>query len=250
MIINFILLKRIALIFNRMRVPYNDMSRIHAGLKDSFHTALETVLNESAFVDDRKGFGNAFAEYVGSTKCIPCANGTDAIYLALMALELKPKSRVAVPAVSYAATAMAVVYAGHVPVFIDVDETGLMDINKLKLETNLDCIIPVHLFGQCCDVEEIIKLGVSVIEDCAQAHGAKINGKHVGTFGVIGCFSFYPGKNLGALGDAGACITDDMSLATKMKRYASLGSTPENRYDHVSVGINSRLDCLQGLFLI
>lgn len=233
-----------------MKIPYNDMSRIHTELKPVFHTILDTVIDESAFVDDRKGFGQEFAKYVGSSKCITCANGTDALYIAIKSLELKYGSRIAVPAISYAATAMAVINTGNVPVFIDVDEsTGLMDISKLKLKQNLDCIIPVHLYGQCFNVLDIIDMGIPIIEDCAQAVGSKINDKHVGTFGSIGCFSFYPGKNLGAFGDAGACITDDIEMAKKMKQYASLGATPENRYNHVTDGINSRMDCIQGMIL-
>jgi dTDP-4-amino-4,6-dideoxygalactose transaminase len=233
-----------------MKVPYNDMSRIHVDLKSAFHAILDTVINESAFVDDRKGFGKDFATYTGASHCIPCANGTDALYLAIQSFDLKKGSRIAVPAVSYAATAMAVVNAGHIPVFIDVDKiTGLMDIESLEKENNIDCVIPVHLYGQCCDVIRIMKLGLPVIEDCAQAVGAKIHGKHVGTFGNVGCFSFYPGKNLGAFGDAGACITNDPELAVSIKQYASLGALSTNRYNHTVYGINSRMDCIQGMIL-
>ncbi len=233
-----------------MKIPYNDMTRIHKNLRPVFHKMLDTVIDESAFVDDRKGFNVDFALYTGAKHCVPCANGTDALYLAIKSLDLKPGARIAVPAVSYAATAMAVVNAGCVPVFVDVDATtGLMDLNKLETEADLDCVIPVHLYGQCCDVARILKLGIPVIEDCAQAVGATIDGKHVGTFGTVGCFSFYPGKNLGAFGDAGACITNSPWLATQIKQYASLGATPSNRYDHVTDGINSRMDCIQGMIL-
>ena len=233
-----------------MKIPYNDMSRIHSDLKPAFHAIMDTVIDESAFVDDRKGFGKDFAEYTGAKHCVPCANGTDALYLAIKSLDLKSGARVAVPAVSYAATAMAVLNAGCVPVFIDVDaKTGLMDINLLEKEEGLDCVVPVHLYGQCCDVVRILKLGIPVVEDCAQAVGAKIGGQHVGTFGNVGCFSFYPGKNLGAFGDAGACITNDPELAVSIKQHASLGATPSNRYDHRIDGINSRMDCIQGMIL-
>ena len=233
-----------------MKIPYNDMSRIHKDLRPVFHKMLDTVINESAFVDDRKGFGKEFAAYTGAKHCIPCANGTDALYLAIKSIDLKPGARVAVPAVSYAATAMAVVNAGCVPVFVDVDaKTGLMDINLLEKEEGLDCVIPVHLYGQCCDVVRILKMGIPVIEDCAQAVGAKIDGKHVGTFGEVGCFSFYPGKNLGAFGDAGCCITNECEVAVAIKQHASLGAMPSNRYDHRIDGINSRMDCIQGMIL-
>ena len=225
-----------------MKIPYNDLSRIHEPLKQSFHTALDQVLQTSGFVGDTQ-FAEEFKKYTGSEYCVTCNSGTDALYIAIKSLELTPGSRIAVPAISYAATAMAVVNAGHIPVFIDVDpETGLMLVDTVN---DVDCVIPVHLYGQCVDVKKLLNLGVPIIEDCAQAHGAS-----VGNDGVIGCFSFYPGKNMGALGDAGACITNDESLATKMKQYASLGSPKHNRYEHKTDGINSRMDGLQGLFLV
>lgn len=229
-----------------MRIPYNDLSRIHEPLKKSLHDALDRVLDTSAFIGDTH-FAEEFKKYTNSKYCITCNSGTDALYIAIKSLELNPGSRIAVPAISYAATAMAVVNAGHIPVFIDVDaDTGLMLVDSVK---DVDCVIPVHLYGQCVDVLKLLKLNIPIIEDCAQAHGATIDGKHVGTFGVIGCYSFYPGKNLGALGDAGACITNDESLSVKMKQYASLGSPKHSRYEHETDGINSRMDGIQGLFL-
>lgn len=225
-----------------MKVPFNDLTRIHKPLAEKFHTHLDTILETSAFVGDSK-FAEAFKEYTGSNYCVTCNSGTDALYIAIKALELPVGSKIAVPAVSYAATAMAVVNAGHRPVFIDVDEqSGLMLVDKV---CDVDCVIPVHLFGQTLDISPLLKLGVPIIEDCAQAHGA-----NVGKTGCIGCFSFYPGKNLGALGDAGGCITNDESLAIKMKRYASLGAPIDNRYNHISDGVNSRMDGLQGLFMV
>lgn len=229
-----------------MKVPFNDLSRIHGPLRQSFHESLDKILDTSGFVNDTT-FAEDFKTFTGSSYCVSCNSGTDALYIAIKALELKPGSKIAVPAISYAATAMAVVNAGHVPVFIDVDpETGLMLVGTVQ---DVDCVIPVHLYGQCVDVSKLLHLGVPIIEDCAQAQGAIIHGRHVGTHGIIGCFSFYPGKNLGALGDAGACITGNEALAVKMKQYASLGSPANDRYAHVSDGINSRMDGMQGLFL-
>jgi dTDP-4-amino-4,6-dideoxygalactose transaminase len=229
-----------------MKVPFNDLSRIHDPLRQSFHDVLDQILDTSAFVNDTT-FADEFKKYTGSSHCVSCNSGTDALYIAIKALELEPRSKIAVPAISYAATAMAVINAGHVPVFIDVDpETGLMLVDNVY---EVDCVIPVHLYGQCVDVSKLLHLNIPIIEDCAQAQGAIVDGKHVGTRGVIGCFSFYPGKNLGALGDAGACITNDEELAARMKRYASLGSPKNNRYTHTSDGINSRMDGVQGLFL-
>ncbi len=230
-----------------MKVPFNDLKRIHEPLKNRFHEILDTVLDNSSFVGDIN-FADEFSKYTGSNYGISCNSGTDALYIAIKSLELNPKSRIAVPAISYAATAMAVVNAGHLPIFIDVDkETGLMLVETVK---NVDCVIPVHLYGQCVNVSKLLELNVPIIKDCAQAHCATIDGKHVGTIGTIGCFSMYPGKNLGALGDAGICITDNETLSVKMKQYASLGAQKDNRYNHITDGINSRMDGIQGLFLM
>jgi len=229
-----------------MKVPFNDLKRIHDPLKNRFHEILDQVLDKCSFVGD-VNFAEEFSKYTGSMYGVSCNSGTDALYIAIKSLELKPNSKIAVPAISYAATAMAVVNAGHIPVFIDVDkETGLMLVESVK---NVDCVIPVHLYGQCVNVSKLLDLNIPIIEDCAQAHGAIIDGKHVGTIGNIGCFSMYPGKNLGALGDAGVCITNNETLSIKMKQYASLGAQKDNRYNHITDGINSRMDGIQGLFL-
>ena len=229
-----------------MKVPFNDLKRIHDPLKNRFHEILDQVLDNCSFIGDTN-FSEEFSKYTGSMYGVSCNSGTDALYIAIKSLELKPNSKIAVPAISYAATAMAVLNAGHIPVFIDVNkETGLMLVETVK---NVDCVIPVHLYGQCVNVSKLLDLNIPIIEDCAQAHGAIIDGKHVGTIGNIGCFSMYPGKNLGALGDAGVCITNNETLSIKMKQYASLGAQKDNRYNHITDGINSRMDGIQGLFL-
>jgi len=229
-----------------MKVPFNDLKRIHDPLKNRFHEILDQVLDRCSFVGD-VNFAAEFSKYTSSMYGVSCNSGTDALYIAIKSLELKPNSKIAVPAISYAATAMAVLNAGHIPVFIDVNkETGLMLVETVK---NVDCVIPVHLYGQCVNVSKLLDLNIPIIEDCAQAHGAIIDGKHVGTIGNIGCFSMYPGKNLGALGDAGVCITNNETLSIKMKQYASLGAQKDNRYNHITDGINSRMDGIQGLFL-
>jgi|TARA_B100000073_G_C23732615_1_gene571335 dTDP-4-amino-4,6-dideoxygalactose transaminase len=252
-----------------MQVPFNDLNRIHEPLRETFHKSLDDILDSSSFVGDTH-FASEFKKYTGAEHCITCNSGTDALYLAIKSLELPPGSKILVPAVSYAATAMAVVNAGHVPVFADVDPTtGLteslvVDDDDIDWETSafadIKCIIIVHLFGQVAKFPTFVHSRLSsfaarrripIIEDCAQAHGAMGRGgsKHVGLRGDIGCFSFYPGKNLGALGDGGACITNDKTLAVKMKQYASLGAPKHNRYEHNTDGVNSRMDGLQGLFL-
>ena len=232
-----------------MEVPFNDLKRIHEPLRNEFHRALDTVLESSRFVGDNV-FTENFKKYTKSRYCVTCNSGTDALYIAIKALELEDNSKIMVPAISYAATAMAVVNAGHIPVFMDVNpKTGLIDLKDKynQIDDDIKCIIIVHLFGQCATIPKDLK--IPIIEDCAQAHGSMINGRHVGTIGDIGCFSFYPGKNLGALGDGGACITKSSTLATKMKQYASLGAPAHNRYEHQTDGVNSRMDGMQGLFL-
>lgn len=238
-----------------MKVPFNDLKRIHDPLRKTFHQTLDTIIDSSAYVGDTK-FADDFRMYTGSNHCITCNSGTDALYLAIKALELKPKSKIIVPAVSYEATSMAVKNAGHIPIFVDVNpETALINTREIwkhvTLDPDIKCIIVVHLYGQYVDMEQLMRYDfrLPIIEDCAQAHGLVINGRHVGTSGTIGCFSFYPGKNLGALGDAGACITNDTQLAAKMKQYASLGASLYNRYEHNTDGINSRMDRIQGMFL-
>ena len=229
-----------------MKVPFCDFNTMHKPLKMKFINILSNALDNSQFIG-KSSFEDDFKNYTSSKHCVTCNSGTDALYIAIKSLELKNGSRIGVPAVSYAATAMAVLNAGHIPVFIDVDPTtALLDWSLLH-DIKVDCVIPVHLFGQYCEIPDWID--IPVIEDCAQAHGLRINGDHVGKKGVIGCFSFYPGKNLGALGDAGACITDDDELANKMLIYSRLGADPSNRYYHITDGINSRMDILQGLFL-
>ena len=229
-----------------MKVPFCDFNKMHEPLKSKFINILSNALDNSQFIGS-SSFEDEFKNYTNSKHCITCNSGTDALYIAIKSLELKNGSRIGVPAVSYAATAMAVMNAGHIPVFIDVDPTtALLDWSFLK-NIKVDCVIPVHLFGQYCEIPDWID--IPVIEDCAQAHGLRIKGNHVGKRGLIGCFSFYPGKNLGALGDAGACITDDDTLADKMLTYSRLGADTSNRYYHKTDGINSRMDILQGLFL-
>jgi len=226
-----------------MKVPYNDLSRIHKDI--DFTTDIQKAIDNNQFIN-ANDFGKDFASYTRSKYCLPCANGTDALTIAIMAMNFPEKTRIAVPAISYAATAMAVVSANHIPVFIDVDpNTGLIDLDKLDQE-DVDCVIPVHLYGQCVDVSRI---KIPFIEDCAQAHSATIGDIHVGNFGKCGCFSFYPGKNLGAMGDAGCLITNDIDFYNRCRSIASLGASVNNRYLHVVHGINSRMDGFQGLVL-
>ena len=182
------------------------------------------------------------------------ANGTDALELVLSSLDLRPGSEVLVPANTFIASAEAVVAAGLKVRFVDVDpETGLADADIFReaLDERVSAIVPVHLYGRVGEMGELLALarehGLAVIEDAAQAHGARRDGMHAGTFGVAGTFSFYPGKNLGAFGDAGAIVTDDDELAARLRIRRDHGQP--GRDDHLVIGRNSRLDALQAAIL-
>lgn len=202
-----------------------------------------------------RDFEDAFARYCDVSHCIGVANGTDAIELALRALGLDSGDKVLVPANSFVASAEAVVRAGAVPVFVDCDPVTLL-IDRRDLNRQLDihrprAILPVHLYGQIAPMDDVVDLaiqyGAYVIEDAAQAQGARQNGKAIGAWGKLAATSFYPGKNLGAYGDAGAVLTTDRELDARVRLLANHGSRV--RYQHEIVGFNSRLDTLQALVL-
>jgi len=195
-------------------------------------------------------FEREFAAYHGAKHCVGIGNGLDAIYLTLRALGIGPRDEVIIPSHTFIATALAVTYTGSTPVLADPDErTYNMRAEGLEacLSEKTKAIIPVHLYGQAADMDDIMlfagKHGLTVIEDCAQAHGAVYKGKKVGTFGIAGCFSFYPGKNLGALGDGGAVITNDSEVDAAVRALSNYGSF--EKYVHVYKGNNSRLDEVQ-----
>jgi dTDP-4-amino-4,6-dideoxygalactose transaminase len=182
------------------------------------------------------------------------ANGLDALTIALKSLDIGPGSNVAVPAHTFIATWLAVSAVGATPIAIDCDDSGLIDLDALENEIrSFDAVIPVHMHGQMVDMGRLSRWaknnGIKIIEDCAQAHGAISNGRYAGTWGDVGAFSFYPTKNLGALGDAGIIVTNDKKIALRMKSLGNYGSKPENKYQYSDVGMNSRLDPLQAAFL-
>ena len=186
--------------------------------------------------------------------CIGVGNGLDALMLALKALDIQAEDEIIVPSNTYIATSLAVTYVGATPIFVEPDiQTFNLDPRRIeeKITKKTKAIIPVHLYGQACDMESILKIAhrykLYVVEDCAQAHGATYKDKKIGTFGDIAGFSFYPGKNLGALGDAGAVVTNNKSLADKVKALSNYGS--DYKYHHIYKGNNSRLDELQAAFL-
>lgn len=239
-----------------MNVPFVSFLPMERELDCELRQAFERVFERSWYIEgeEDKAFEKAFAEYCGIKYCVGVGNGLDALFLALKALGIKEGDEVIVPSNTYIATALAVTYVGATPVFVEPDiET--FNIDPLKIEDAITkktkAIMPVHLYGQPCDMDKIMeiaqKYNLYVVEDCAQAHGATYKDKKVGTFGNAAGFSFYPGKNLGALGDAGATITNCEEIANKVRALGNYGS--DYKYHHILQGNNSRLDELQAAFL-
>ncbi|HKC29237.1 MAG TPA: DegT/DnrJ/EryC1/StrS family aminotransferase [Jatrophihabitans sp.] len=201
-------------------------------------------------------FESQWAEYCGSADAIGVANGTDALQLALRAMGIGERDEVIVPANSFVATAEAVVLAGAAPRFADVDPRTLLvtaETIEPVITRRTRAIIVVHLYGQMVDMDEICaladRLGIHVIEDAAQAHGATWRERKAGSVGRAGCFSFYPGKNLGAFGDAGAVVTSDVQLAASIRSLRDHGRAAGSHYEHAVIGTNSRLDAMQAVVL-
>lgn len=237
-------------------IKFLDLHSQYLSIKDEVDAAIFEVINESCFIGGIhvKKFETNFANYQQSTYCIAVGNGTDALEIAIEALNLPKNSEIIVPANSFIASAEAVTRAGHKVVFCDVSEEDYtIDINSLKshITNNTAAIIAVHLYGHPCDMDSIQKItnshNIKIIEDCAQAHGAEFMGKRVGSIGDIAAFSFYPGKNLGAYGDGGAITTNNEVLAEKCRKIANHGRL--SKYDHEFEGRNSRLDGLQAAIL-
>jgi UDP-2-acetamido-2-deoxy-ribo-hexuluronate aminotransferase len=238
-----------------------DLHSQYLRIKQEVDKAIEQVLTSTAFIQGPQvsEFASALGRHVGSEYVIPCANGTDALQIALMALDLQPGDEVILPVHTYVATAEVIALLRLVPVFIDVDEnTFNVDTNQIesKITRRTKAIVPVHLYGQCADMELILeiaqKYGLFVVEDTAQALGADYTFsdgtiEKAGTMGVIGTTSFFPSKNLGCFGDGGAIFTSDSDLAGKIKMIANHGQ--RIKYHHDIIGINSRLDTLQAAIL-
>jgi len=235
-------------------VPFVDLHRQYLSIKDEVDAAIREVIEESAFIRGRfvTDFEREFARAVGLDRCVSCANGTDALYIAMKSLGLRPGDEVITTAHSWISTSETITQAGGDVVFVDTDATTFT-IDPARLEEKITDrtvgIIPVHLYGQPADMDPILQVarahGLWVIEDCAQAHMAEYNGRKVGTMGQMATFSFYPGKNLGAMGDAGCLVTNDRALADWCELYARHGGKGE----HVMEGINSRMDGLQAAIL-
>lgn len=239
-----------------MKVPFVDLKAQYDQLRPSIDEAIQRVLNESAFISGKYAseFERSFAEYIGARHCIAVANGTDALEIGLQAIGIKPGDEVLVPANTWISTAEAVTSVGAIPVFVDIDpSTYNIDPAAIssKLTPRTAAIIPVHLYGLPADMDAIVAIArqndLKILEDCAQAHGASYNGKVVGNFGDAATFSFYPSKNLGAVGDAGAIVTNDEATAVSARLIANHGQSGKNV--HSIEGRNSRMDGIQAAIL-
>jgi dTDP-4-amino-4,6-dideoxygalactose transaminase len=237
-----------------MKIPFVDLHAQYLSIKPEIDVTIAEVIAESAFVRGRhvEAFEKAWAKTIGVKHCISCGNGTDALYISMRALGVKPGDEVITTAHSWISTSETITQSGGRVVFCDTDyETFTIDPTQIeaKITSATVGIIPVHLYGQSADMDPIMEIArkhnLWVIEDCAQAHLAKYKGRTVGTFGNIATFSFYPGKNLGAYGDAGCLVTNDDRLAEWATAFARHGGKNE----HVMEGICSRMDGLQAAIL-
>ena len=240
----------------RIDIPLVDLYAQYLRIQPAIDAAIRRVIESSAYVGGEpvREFEIAYASDYGIPHCVPVGNGTDAIYIVLKMLGIGNGDEVITTAHSWISTSETISQAGARPVFVDVDDYYTIDVALIEaaITPRTRAIIPVHLFGQPADMTAIMSLaarhGLHVIEDCAQAHYAIWHGQRVGTFGKAATFSFYPGKNLGAYGDAGAILTADSALATKMRMYANHGAL--RKHEHAVEGINSRLDGLQAAILL
>jgi len=239
-----------------VEVPFLELKSQYAAIKPMIDAAIARVLERAWFIlgAELEAFEATFAAACGARFCIGVGNGTEALHLALRALDVGPGDEVITVAHTFIATALAISWTGARPVFVEVDPaTYTIDVEQVAaaITPRTKAILPVHLYGQPADMGPLIELaqtrGLRVLEDCAQAHGARYGGRVVGTFGAIGSFSFYPGKNLGAYGDGGALVTDDAALADRLRLLRNYGQTA--KYHHATQGYNSRLDELQAAVL-
>ena len=237
-------------------VEYENLGKLNKPFFEEYKQKFTKIMESGWYIlgKEVQNFENAFAQYAGVKHCIGLASGLDALILSLKALDLPPKSEVIVAANAYVACILSIIEAGFTPVLVEPDiQHSNIDVNQIeqKITSKTKAIMPVHLYGYPCDMKAISQLAekykLHIIEDCAQAHGAKYFDKNVGTFSAISAFSFYPTKNLGALGDAGAVLTNDDALATKLRALRNYGSHVKYHNDYI--GMNSRLDEVQAGFL-
>jgi len=237
-------------------VPFLDLKLHHRAIWAELCEAMENVASQAQFIlgpaVDR--FEKAFADYVGVQHCVGVNNGTSALHMALRACDVGPGDEVITTPHTWISTTWAISYVGATPVFVDIDPaTYNLDPSRVEraITPKTKAILPVHLYGQACDLDALRtiadKHGLVLMEDAAQAHGAVYNGRRIGSIGKVGCFSFYPGKNLGAFGEGGAVVTDDEALAARIRRLRD--HAQDGRHHHVELGYNTRMEGIQGAVL-
>ena len=240
----------------KANVPLADLKIQYGQLKGEVLAALEEVAESTAYVLGPKvaAFEKDFAAYAGAKHAIGVNSGTSALHLALIGAGVQPGDEVISVPMTFIATSWAISYANATPVYVDVDpDTATMDATQVekRITKKTRALLPVHLYGQPADMEPLLdisrKHGIPIVEDVAQAHGATYRGRKAGTMGQSGCFSFYPGKNLGAYGEAGAVVTDDDAIAARLR--ALRDHAQEQRYHHNEIGFNYRMDGFQGAVL-
>ncbi len=238
-------------------IKFLDINKQDKKIRNKIYLDVKKIINKNNFIlgEHVLQFEKKFSKFCNSKYGIGCANGTDALTIALKSLNLKNGSEVIIPAMTYCSTAFAVINAGLKPVLVDIEHLSpTMSLEKLKKRINkkTKVIMPVHLYGSVVDIEKIKKIvgkkKIYIIDDCAQAHGAKLGKKKVGSLSDISCFSLYPGKNLGAYGDAGIITTNNKLFYDRIRNYRNLGSI--KKFIHTTVGVNSRLDTIQAAILL
>lgn len=238
-------------------VPFTDLRGQYVGLRQEMLRVFQEVAESGIYVLGPKvaEFEAAFAAYVGAKHCIGVNSGTSALHLALIAAGVGPGDEVITVPMTFIATTWAISYVGAKPVFVDVNPaTYTLDVEQIekRITRRTKALLPVHLYGQPAEMDSLMEIsrrrGIPLIEDAAQAHGAKYRGKSAGSFGLCGCFSFYPGKNLGAYGEAGAVVTDNDHIAARLR--ALRDHAQRQRYHHDEIGFNYRMDAFQGAVLL
>ncbi len=237
-------------------VPLIDLVEQYDSIRDEVRAAVDQVFESQKFVlgDEVSDFESEIAQYCDARHAIGCASGTDALILALMALDIGPGDEVITSPFTFFATASSIQRIGAKPVFVDIDP-ATFNLDPAAVEAAVTdrtkAIMPVHLFGRCAEMEPLwrtaVRNGLAIVEDAAQAIGATYRGRHAGVLGTLACFSFFPTKNLGGAGDGGMIVTDDADLAARLRRLRVHGDA--GRYQHLEVGLNSRLDALQAAVL-
>jgi dTDP-4-amino-4,6-dideoxygalactose transaminase len=239
-----------------LNVPFVDIKEQNRRIEPELREAMDSVVSEAQFIlgPAVERFEEAFAEYVGTRYCVGLNNGTSALLLALRACDVGPGDEVITTPHTWISTSWAISYVGATPVFVDIDPATYNirpELVEQAITPRTKAIVPVHLYGQACNLDALCRIAeeheVLLIEDAAQAHGARYQGRRVGSFGMAGCFSFYPGKNLGAFGEGGAVVTNDEAVAHRARQLRD--HAQDGRHHHVEIGYNARMEGIQGAVL-